>query len=72
MHKLFIRILFSIMLSAICAFAYAQDSTAANINSVMRSNNKIFVVMSVCITILVGLLLYIIRIDRKITGIEKQ
>lgn len=72
MHKLFIRILFSFILSIVCAFAYAQDSTAANINAVMRSNNKIFVVMSVCITILVGLILYLIRIDRKVSGIEKQ
>ena len=32
----------------------------------MRSNGKIYVVLAICITILVGLLLYIASIDRKI------
>lgn len=38
---------------------------------VMRSNGKIYVVLAVIITILVGLLLYLIRIDRKISKLEK-
>ena len=46
-------------------------STNGNADDFMRSNNKIYVVMAVCITILVALILYLIRIDRKVTKLEK-
>jgi hypothetical protein len=32
----------------------------------MRSNGKIYVVMAVCLTILTGLIIYLVSIDRKI------
>lgn len=38
----------------------------------LRSNGKIYVVMAVALTILAGLFLYLIRLDKKITAIEKQ
>jgi hypothetical protein len=38
----------------------------------MRSNGKIYVVLAVCVTILAGLLLYVVSIDRKIAKIEKD
>ena len=49
--------------------AFAQDAVPAD---GMRSNGKIYVVMAVCITILTGLIIYLISIDRKISKIEKQ
>ena len=49
----------------------AQQQTAAA-EDVMRSNDKIFVVMAVCITILVVLFLYLIRIDSKVSKLEKS
>lgn len=57
------------------AVVMAQTSTAAatsNNNGLMRSEGKIYVVMAVVITILAGLLLYLIRLDRKITKLEKE
>ncbi len=39
---------------------------------VLRSNGKIYVVVAVCLTILIGLFLYTWRIDRKISRIEKE
>ncbi len=39
---------------------------------VMMRNEKIYVVMAVCITILAGLILYVIRIDRKISKLEQE
>ena len=54
--------------------AMAQSSTSAassNNDGFMRSEGKIYVVMAVAVTILAGLLLYIIRLDRKITKLEK-
>jgi hypothetical protein len=39
---------------------------------VMRSNGKIYVVVAVCLTILVGLFLYVATIDMKIRKMEKD
>jgi Ca2+/Na+ antiporter len=52
-------------------FAQASDSTREGMNSIMRSHDKIYVVMAVCITILVILFLYLIRIDIKVSKKEK-
>ena len=38
----------------------------------MRSNGKIFVVVAVLLTILIGLIAYVIRIDKKVSRLEKE
>ncbi len=38
----------------------------------MRSSGRIYVVVAVMVTILAGLVIYIIRIDRKISKLEKE
>ncbi len=38
----------------------------------MRSNGRIYVVVAVMLTILIGLILYLWRIDRKISKLEKE
>ena len=38
----------------------------------MRSNGKIYVVIAVILTILLGLILYLVRLDRKISKLEKN
>ena len=38
----------------------------------MRSNGKIYIVVAVCLTILIGLFLYVWRLDRKIAHMEKE
>ena len=54
--------------------AQAQTITADHeaSASVMRSNGKIYVVVAVVLTILFGLIAYVIRIDRKISRLEKD
>lgn len=49
---------------------FAQDNVVTE--STMRSNGKIYVVMAICVTILVGLFLYVASIDKKIGRIEKE
>ena len=49
---------------------YAQNNTV--VESTMRSNGKIYVVLAICVTILTGLFLYLIIIDRKIAKIEDK
>ena len=38
----------------------------------MRHNGKIYVVVTVMLIILAGLILYLVRLDRKITKLEKE
>ena len=53
--------------------ANAQDTvTNAPKATGLNAGNKIYVVLAVAVTILVGLFLYVIRLDRKITRLEKQ
>jgi len=39
---------------------------------VMRANGKIYVVVAVVVTILVGLFIYLVSVDRKVTKLERQ
>jgi hypothetical protein len=63
--------LFIVLLFAATAQAQgvAGEST---FGQTMRSNGRIYVVIAVMTTILVGLFLYLIRLDRKISKMEKE
>jgi hypothetical protein len=49
-----------------------QGSGKSAIGETMRSNGRIYVVVAVMLTILAGLILYLVRLDRKISKIEKE
>jgi hypothetical protein len=49
---------------------FAQENLAAE--TPMRSNEKIYVVLAICITILLGFFTYLISIDRKIKQTEDK
>jgi hypothetical protein len=69
------KILLSLFVFTLTLFAQAQDSLAVNTEreaSGLRAEGKIYVVMVVSVTILIGLFIYLIRLDRKITKIERQ
>lgn len=51
--------------------AAQQVSSEVPMATGMRANGKIYVVVAVLVTILTGIVLYIIRLDRKITKLEK-
>ena len=53
------------------AVAFAQNE-APQMADTMRSNGKIYVVVTVCLLILVGLFLYVSRVDRKVSKLEKE
>jgi hypothetical protein len=38
----------------------------------LRSSGKIYVVVAVLLTVLAGLILYVIRLDKKISRLEQQ
>ena len=57
------------MLSSLLAAAQNQEVTMAD---TMRSNGKIYIVVAVCLTILIGLFVYVFSVDRKISRLEKE
>lgn len=59
------------ILFCLSATVYAQ-STAAEPTDIMRSNGKIYVVVAVVVTILLGLFLYVFNLDKKISKLEKK
>ncbi len=69
MNKLMQKILTVIFFIAVSFTAHAQTTPETDI---MRSNGKIYVVVAVCLTILIGLFLYVFSIDRKISRLEKE
>ncbi len=73
-NEFYKRLSLSVALTLFSLFLFAQtslDSTKTSMDKVMRSHDKIYVVMAVCITILAVLFLYLIRIDRKVSKKEK-
>ena len=61
-----------VLMFALSMTAWAQDGKKAEMADLMRSNGRIYVVVAVMLTILIGLVLYIVRLDRKITRLEKE
>lgn len=49
---------------------FAQENV--EMADTMRSNGKIYVVVAVCLTILIGLFIYVARVDRKVSRFEKN
>jgi uncharacterized membrane protein len=68
MYKLnkFLLLLFVLTTSS---YTQAQEETMAN---TMRSNGKIYVVVAVLTTILIGVIAYLVRLDKKISKLEKE
>ena len=59
-------VFFSIMI-------FAQTSNEpTEMADLMRSNGKIYVVIAVVLTIFSGIILYLVRIDRKMKRLEKE
>lgn len=50
----------------------AQDGDKIEMADTMRQNGKIYVVVAVILTILAGIFLYLIRLDKKIGKLEKK
>ena len=61
-------------LFAVCSavVVFAQDGKQVEMADTMRSNGKIYIVVAVCLTILIGLFLYVFMVDRKVAAFEKS
>ena len=69
-----IRTILSLLLLLLTTiYVQAQEGTANTaFGETMRSNGRIYVVIAVILTILIGLILYLVRLDRKIRKLEKE
>jgi hypothetical protein len=66
------RLLSALFLCSLGFRALAQNGAAPPSPDFMTDGGKIRVVMVVCLTILIGLILYLVRLDRKISRLEKK
>ena len=70
MHNLFVRFVFMAGCLFLSCAAFAQDKV--EMADSMRSSGKIYVVVAVCLTILIGLFIYVFMLDRKVSRFEKN
>ncbi len=70
MKRLFQKIAVALLLIMNPAILFAQKNT--EMADTMRSNGRIYVVVAVMTTILLGLILYVFTLDRKISKLEKE
>lgn len=60
-------LLFGILHSALC-----HSNEGVKMADTLRSEGKIYVVVAVVVTILLGIIIYLIMIDQKVSNIEKK
>jgi hypothetical protein len=53
-------------------YNFAQDTLPKEHATGLRADGKIYVVLAVAVTILLGLAIYLVNLDRKISRVEKQ
>ena len=62
-----------LLLLGLSQISNAQDEgKETTVGEFMRSDQRSYVVIAVMLTILAGLILYIVRLDRKISKLEKE
>ncbi|HUQ97111.1 MAG TPA: hypothetical protein VM010_05570 [Chitinophagaceae bacterium] len=64
------KMLLSGLFQMLILIAVAQDSSAEMADT-FRRDGKIYVVVAVMLTILAGIVLYLVRLDRKLSKLEK-
>lgn len=71
MKRLFLFVV-SLFLGMSNTIAQISDDTSVEMADQMRAEGKIYVVVAVVLIIFVGMILYLISLDRKITKLEKE
>ena len=69
MKALFTFLLITVIPALLSALLAAQEAEMAD---TMRSEGKIYVVVAMVLVVLLGLLIYLVMLDRKIGKVERQ
>ena len=75
MNKKIFYLLGAVAIMLISLSVYAQDSLSnkkPEMADALRASGKIYVVVAVLVIILLGLFIYVISLDRKISRLEKE
>lgn len=64
------KVLLSTVLLLTCCLTYAQDNVEMAFS--LRSSGKIYAVVLVVLTIFIGIAVYLVALDRKISKLEKN
>lgn len=62
----------TLLLVSVLANAQQQDTESGAVNQFFRSNNKIYVIVGVLLIIFLGIVLFLINLDRKISKLEQR
>lgn len=66
-------LLFAFIVASLVTFAQtAAANQPIEMADTMRSNGKIYVVVTVLSTVLVGIVLYLVRLEKKVKALEKE
>jgi CcmD family protein len=69
----FKKIIVAVFFAFVSIIVKAQDTVvAAPENDLMRSHGRIYLVMTIVLVLIAGLLLYLISIDKKISKLENK
>ena len=64
------KVLLSTAFLLACGLTYAQDNVEMAFS--LRSSGKIYAVVLVVLTIFIGIAVYLVALDRKISNLEKN
>jgi K+-transporting ATPase A subunit len=67
-----VALLLPLLLLASAAFAQAPAATEPEMADALRASGKIYVVVLVLVIIVTGLLVYLVRLDGKVSRLEKS
>ncbi|WP_223651671.1 CcmD family protein [Hymenobacter psoromatis] len=67
-----LALLLPLLLLASAALAQAPGTDQPEMADALRQSGKIYVVVLVIVIILSGLLLYLVRLDRKVSRLERE
>lgn len=60
------------LLTSIYLFIAPTPGMAQSFDSVMRSSGRIYVVIAVLLVILIGIFMYMFRVERKLKKLERE
>ncbi|WP_026769604.1 CcmD family protein [Asinibacterium sp. OR53] len=68
----FTRIFLVLTMMMVSVITHAQTTVPNEPNDFMHSNGRIYVVVAVVLTILLGMFVYLFMLDKKISQMEKK
>ncbi|WP_255578663.1 CcmD family protein [Chitinophaga sp. sic0106] len=72
-RRIFSRVLtIMLLLISFLANAQQQNTESGPVNELFRSNGKIYVIVGILVIIFIGIVLFLINLDRKIGKLEDR